>query len=162
MAETLKGLTLDSTINDSAYYNSDKDDAEGDPKSDPLVATHTSDGKKIKVTDTDTTNRNYPQKLLINWTLPMTIPPIDPRITDGFAAVIGTTHAHQTSALEVIVTDAACSGARIFRNLAGVSWTDRYGRTPQDGNTFIRSPRLNSPVLIGGGNTVSPTRTGIQ
>ena len=27
LAETLKLLTLDSTINDSAYYNSDKDDA---------------------------------------------------------------------------------------------------------------------------------------
>ena len=46
MAETLKGLTLDSTINDSAYYNLEKSDAEVDPKSDPLVATHTSDRKK--------------------------------------------------------------------------------------------------------------------
>ena len=48
LAETLKGLTLYSTINDSAYYNSDKDDTESDQKSDPLVATHTSDGNKIK------------------------------------------------------------------------------------------------------------------
>ena len=56
MAETLKGLTLHSTINYSTYYNSDIDDAEFDPKSDPLVATNTSDGKKRKVTDTDTNN----------------------------------------------------------------------------------------------------------
>ena len=34
LAETLKGLTLDLTINDSVYYNSDEDDAESDPKSD--------------------------------------------------------------------------------------------------------------------------------
>ena len=58
VAETLKVLTLHSKIKDSAYYNSDKDDAESDPKSDPLVATHTSDRKKRKVTDTDTTNGN--------------------------------------------------------------------------------------------------------
>ena len=62
LTETLKLLTLDSTINDSAYYNSDKNNAESNPKIDPLVATHTSNGKKIKFTDTDTTNGNYPQK----------------------------------------------------------------------------------------------------
>ena len=53
-------MTLHSTINDSEYYNSDEDDAEIYPKSDPLVATHTNDGKKIKVADTDSTNGNYP------------------------------------------------------------------------------------------------------
>ena len=62
LAETLKGLTLHSKINNSAYYDSDEDDVESDPKSDPLVATHTSDGKKRKVTDTDTTNRNSAHK----------------------------------------------------------------------------------------------------
>ena len=60
LAETLKGLTIDSTIKNSAYYDSDEDDVEGDPKSDPLVASRTSEGEKIKVTDTDTTNGNYP------------------------------------------------------------------------------------------------------
>ena len=77
LAETPKVLTIDSTINNSAYYNSDEDDAEGDPKIDPKVATHTSDGKKIKVADTETTNGNSPQKILINRTLLMIIPPID-------------------------------------------------------------------------------------
>ena len=64
LEETLKGfkiLTLHSTIKYSAYYNSDEDDTESDPKIDPLVATHTSDGNKRKLTDTDTTNINYPQ-----------------------------------------------------------------------------------------------------
>ena len=46
LAETIKGLALDSTIDDSTYYNSEKDDAKRDPKSDPktdqFVATHTS------------------------------------------------------------------------------------------------------------------------
>ena len=46
LAETLKEfkiLTLHSTINDSEYYNSYKDDAEIDPKKDLLVATHAGD-----------------------------------------------------------------------------------------------------------------------
>ena len=58
LVETLKVLTFNSTINDSKYYNSDKDDAESNPKMYALVATNTSGGNKRKVTDTDTTNRN--------------------------------------------------------------------------------------------------------
>ena len=119
-------MTLEPTINNSAYYHSDRNDAKSDPKSDPLVATHTSDGKKRKVTDTDTTNINYPQKLLINRTLLMIIPPIDPHIADGLASGRGTTHALQMPALNLIVTDAARSGAHVFR-----TWgrkTDGQGR----------------------------------
>ena len=48
LAETLKGLT----INNARYYESDDNDAKGDPASDPEVVIHTSDGKKGKVTDT--------------------------------------------------------------------------------------------------------------
>ena len=61
LGERLRGLKFYSTINDSAYYNSDRDDAESDPKSDQLVDTHTSEGKKRLFTDTDTTNGNFPQ-----------------------------------------------------------------------------------------------------
>ena len=62
-------------------------------KSDPLVATHNSDGKKIKVADTDTTNGKSPQTLLMNHTFPIIIPTIDLRIPDGFASGRGSTHA---------------------------------------------------------------------
>ena len=65
LAETIKGfkgLTLQSTINNTAYYHSDKNDAESDPKIYQVVATHTSDRNKIKFTDTDTTNENFPEK----------------------------------------------------------------------------------------------------
>ena len=64
LAETIKvfnGLIIQSTINDSAYYNSEEDDSEKYPESDQLVATHISDGKRRKVTDADTTHGNYPQ-----------------------------------------------------------------------------------------------------
>ena len=73
LAETIKvfkGLTLQSKINNSAYYNSDEDDAESDTKSNQLVATHTSDGKKRKIADINTTNGNYPHILLINRIIP--------------------------------------------------------------------------------------------
>ena len=96
LSETIKifkGFTLRATINNSGCYNSDEDDAEIDPKSDQLLATNTSDGKKRKVTDNDTTNRNSPQKLLINLTIPVITLPIDPPIADGFAASRGTLYA---------------------------------------------------------------------
>ena len=69
LAETIKlfnGLTIQSKINDSVYSNSEEDVAESDPKSDPLVATHTSDGNERKITDTDTTKGNSPHKLSTN------------------------------------------------------------------------------------------------
>ena len=51
LAETIKvfnRLTLQSTINDSADYHSDKNDAKSNPKSDQVVATHTSDRRGEK------------------------------------------------------------------------------------------------------------------
>ena len=70
MIKVFKGLTLYSTINNSAYYHPEEDDAESDPNSDPDVATHTIDGKKGKSIATDTTNRKSPHKLLINRLIP--------------------------------------------------------------------------------------------
>ena len=100
LAETIKGfkgLTLQSTINDFAYYNAEEDDAESDPNSDPKVATQTSDRKKRKVTDTENTNVNSPHKLLINWLIPDIIPvvilPIKLPTVDGVAEIEGTLHA---------------------------------------------------------------------
>ena len=48
LVETWKGLK----INDARYYESDKNDAKGDPARYLKVATHTSDEKRIKVIDT--------------------------------------------------------------------------------------------------------------
>ena len=102
LAETIKGFngfTLQSTINDSAYYYSEENDAEIDPKSDQLVATHTSDGKKRKVTDADTTDGKFSKKSLINRIIPEIIPVIilsvNPPITDGVAENGRNLHAHQ-------------------------------------------------------------------
>ena len=84
--KVFNGLALHSTINNSAYYDSDEYDAESDPKIDQLVSTHTSNVKKRKVAYTDPNNRNYPHNLLINRLIPeivpVIIPPINPPIED--------------------------------------------------------------------------------
>ena len=160
LEETLKGLMLHSTINNSAYYNLDEGDAESDPKIDPLVATHTGDGNKIKATDTETTNENSPQKLLINRTILIITTPINLQIVDGVEAGIGTAHVRQTIASKVIVTDTARSGACVLRDPAEVNRKYRGGTIPRDRKLSRIPPRLNSTVLVGGGTSVSPTRTG--
>ena len=67
---------LQSTINDSVDYHSNKNDAESDPKRDQVVATHTCDGNERKVTATDTNKGNYPHKLLTNQKIPEIIPAV--------------------------------------------------------------------------------------
>ena len=62
MLKVFNKLTLQSKINDSADDHSNKNVAKIDTKSDPLVATHTSDGNKIKSTDTENTKGNSPHK----------------------------------------------------------------------------------------------------
>ena len=88
--------------------------------------------------------------------------PIDPWITDGVAACRGTLIACQTPTSKVIITDATRSSAHIYRNPGDLSQTGRDGTTPWNRNTYIRPPRLNYSVLIGGGTTAYPTITGIQ
>ena len=99
MIKIFKGLTLDSTINNSKYYHFEEDDAESDPNSDPKVNTTASNGKKRKVTDTDTTNRNYSHRLLINLlipeTIPFVIPPIYQTIAEDYAGSGDTFHARR-------------------------------------------------------------------
>ena len=103
LAETIKGfkgLTLKSTINNSAYHDSEEDYAENNPSSNPNVATHTSDINKIKVTDTETTKGNYPHKLLINRLIPEIIPvailPIYQTIAEDSEGSGETLHARRT------------------------------------------------------------------
>ena len=124
LAETINGfneLTIQSTINDSAYYDSEEDDAERDPNSDPKVATYI-------------TNVNPPHKLFINWLIPDiipgAIPPIDQTITEDAELIGETFEALQTIHSKEIVPDAARSGARIFRTPGDVSRTDGEGTTP--------------------------------
>ena len=166
MIKGFKGLTLQSTINDSVYYHSEEDDPESDPNKNPKVDNHTSDVKKRQITVTDTTNGNDPHKSLINQLIPeiipVVIPSIDQTTADGDAASEETLHVCCTILSKGMTTDAARGAARVFRTLANVSWHDTDRTTPRDGNTYVRSTRLNSPVRIGGSTTVYPNSTGSQ
>ena len=62
----------------------------------------------------------------------------------------------------MIVMDVARSGARSFWDPVAVNRKDTDGTITQDGNTSRSLPRLTFPVMIGGGTSVSPTRTGIK
>ena len=159
-------MTLQSTINDSTYYNSEEDDAESDPKSDQLVATHTSDGKKGKVADTNTTNRNSSQTILIDWFIPelvpVIIPPIDPRIANGVVGSGGTLHARQTITSKEIIMDATRSSVCVLQDPMVLKWKDRDRKIPRYGNTSGSPPILTTPVRIGGGPSASPTIMGSQ
>ena len=150
LSETLKILT----IKNSGYYNSDENDAEGDPERYPKVGTHINDGNKRKVADTS--NGNLQQKLLSNRTLPIITTTIDPWIPDGFTTCGGTPHAHPTPTTKVFITYMVRSSARVLRTPGHLSRTVREGTTPRNCKTYIISPRMNSPILIVG-NTASPT-----
>ena len=71
---------LQSTINSSADNNSNQNVAKSDPKSGPLVDTHTSDGRKVKITDPDTTKGNYLPKLLTHREIPAIIQGVIPLV----------------------------------------------------------------------------------
>ena len=98
--EMLKGLK----INDIGYYESDENDARVDPARDQKVPTHTSDGKKRKVTDTS--NGSLQQKLSSNRTLPIITTTIDPHIPGRFATCVGNPHALTTPTTKGVITDA--------------------------------------------------------
>ena len=90
LSETMNGfteLTIQSTIDDSEYYDSEEDDAEIEPNSDLKVAIYT-------------TNVNSPHKLLTNREIPAIIqgiiPPVNQTTADGVATSRGDLHVVRT------------------------------------------------------------------
>ena len=133
MAETLKGLT----INNAGYYESgsaNANDANGDPASDPEVYTHTSDGKKRKVTDSS--NEYLQQKLSNKRTLLIINTTMDPQIDDRVATYGASPHKLRTPQTMEVITDAA-------RKSAQVLWTPRC--VSRTGRTVI--PQVNAKFL---------------
>ena len=147
LSETLKKLT----INNTGYYVSDSanaNDAKGDPASGSKTVTHTSDGKERKVMDT--INGSLQKKLLSNQTFPIGTTTMDPRIGDRIATCGGTPHTIATPTTKEVITNAACSSARVNRTPGYVSWAGRDGTTPGNCAIYFRPPRHKYPVLIGG------------
>ena len=105
------------------------------------------------------------KKLLINRLIPEIIPVVilpAPWIVDGVAASSGTLHVRQTMSTNDIVTDVECTSARVFKDHTVLNWKDTDGLIRQDRNTVRVSPILTTPVRIGAGTSVSPTRMGSQ
>ena len=156
----LNRLTLQLTSNNSEYYHSDKNDAKIDPKSDQVVATHTSDRNKRKVTATDTAKRNHPHKLLTNQKIPAIIPAVIPPVnqtpTDGVATNGRTFHVICAVFHKYIVTGATCSAARVFKDPPVENWKGTGGTILRDRNTLGIPPRSTTPVRIGTGPSVPP------
>ena len=71
-------------------------------------------------------------------------------------------HPCRTILSKEIITDTARSTARVLQTPEDVRRNGTDRTTPWDGNTSIWSTSLASPVCIGGSNTGSPRRTGIQ
>ena len=113
-------MTLQSTINDSIDDHSNQNFAKSDPKSDQLIATHTSDGKKRKITDTDITKGNYPHKLLakreIPAIIPTFVPPVNQKTADGVATSVRVLHEVRAVLRKEIVTEAICSTAGVLKD----------------------------------------------
>ena len=153
LAERLNGLI----IKNAGYYVSDSanaNDEKGDHTSNPETATHTSDGKKRKVTDTS--NGILQQKSLSNRTLLIVTTMMDPRIGDRISTCGVTPNTLVSPTTKEVITDAACSSA-------WVNWTPRHeirmgrdGTTPGNCAIDVRYPQNKPPVLIGV-ITVSPT-----
>ena len=97
------------TINDTRYYESDSanaNDAKDDPAINQKIATHTSDGKKRKVTDTS--NGDLQQKILSNRNLLIITTTMDPRIDDGVTTCGAYPHKISTPLTLDVITDTAC------------------------------------------------------
>ena len=123
-------------MNDSADDHSNINVSE----SDPLVGTHTSNGKKRKFTDTDTTKDNSPHKLLMNQEIkaiiPVVIPIVNQATTDEVAKNGRALHAVHAVIHKTIITGAMRSAAGVLKDPPVVNWKDARGPVPQDRNTI--------------------------
>ena len=121
LVEALKDLK----VNDDEYYVSEswnENDAKVNPARNPKTVTHTSDRKKIKVTDTS--NWILQQTLLSNQTLPIFTMKMDPRIGDMIETCGGTPRTLTTPTIEEVTTDAVRSSAWVNRKriLSNHAW----------------------------------------
>ena len=116
-----------------------KNFSKSDPKSDPLVATHTSDRNERKITDTDTTKGNSPHKLLTKREIPAIIQgvilmvnqmTVDRVATSGWTLYVVRAILHKE-----ITTGATRSAASVLKDHLVANWKETIGIIPLDRNT---------------------------
>ena len=142
--------------NDSKHRDinhSNKNVTRSDPKSDQLVATHTSDRKKINITYTDTTKVNSPQKLLTNREIPaiipVVVPPVNQMTTDGVVTSGRALYVVRAVLRKEIFKGATCSAAGVLKDPPMVNWKDSSRTVPLDRNTVGMPPITTTPVRNG-------------
>ena len=87
---------------------------------------------------------------------------INQTAADGVVEGGGTLHAVRTILSNEIATDTVPSAARVFKDPPVVNWKDTDGTITQNGNTIRNPPRSTTPVLVGAGPFVYPTKMGSQ
>ena len=83
---------------------------------------------------------------------------MDTMIDNRMATCDGTTHTLATPMTKEVIMDAMRSSARVNRTPRHVSRTGRDGSIPVVNCIAVRSPRANSPVLIGNTTVSSDCR----
>ena len=104
-------------------------DAQGDPTCDSKTVTHTSNGKEKF---TDTSNRNFEQKLLINRTLPVIDPTMNPSIYPRIVTIVAAPQTLFIPETKEVVADSTCSNAWVNRTLRQVIRNGVDRSTPGD------------------------------
>ena len=131
-----------------------------------MVATHTSDGNERIITDTDTTNRNFPHKLLTNREIPAIvqgiIPPVNHTTADGFARSRRDLHAVCAVLHKKIVTGATHSTTGVLKDPPVINWKDASGLIPVNKKVVVIPLRTNTQVLTGIGTSAPPIIIGSQ
>ena len=184
MIKIFKECTIQSTINDSGYYESDEQvdeindsekqvDARNWLRMDSAKQVDTiSDAEKLVDAGSDpksnpirnqkeathTTNGNFTQKKLINPTIPVVVGLINPLVAANLVGLQEMMSPRQTMLPKANVTDAALSCTRIFRTLGKINHTERDGATPRNFNSAKTNSRLSSQSPIFNSTYVSPAR----
>ena len=131
-----------------------------------MIDTYSDDGNKGKITDTDTTKRSYPQKLLTNREIPViiqgVIPPVNQTTGDGVTTSVRALHVICAVLHKEIVTGTTCSSAVALKDFLVVNWKDMGGTILVDRNTVRIPPRTTTQVLTGTGPSVPPVIIGSQ
>ena len=108
----------------------------------------TSDGKKVKITDTNTNKGNYPQKLLTNRKIPDiiqdVIPPVNQTTAGGVATSGRALRVLRAVLHKEIFEGAMRIAAGVIKYSPVVNWKDMGGTIPVDINIVGIRPKTTA------------------
>ena len=159
-------LTLYSIINNSADDHSNKSVSKSDPKSDQIVATHNSYGRKRKSLIVALPKEIFHTNYWRTEKFQGSSQPSSRRLTQkpwmGFLTSGRDFHVVRVIFHKEIFTGATHSAAGVLNNPLVGNWKDVGGSISQDRNTIGMPPRAITPVRIGTGPSVPQSSIGSQ